>query len=188
MKIVDLTTLSKEIHFPISRAVYNEPPKRTWYQKILKFITYRRFDEIMENYILWVPCLKSYVFIPASLIYDKASVPKVLNGFFNTDGMLLLGSLPHDFGYRYKQLILVHPTTGELYLEDFSKSELDEIFGSLCAWESGFPRAAAFATGILSIAGFIGWNENRKKNRNLREDFPGVFAGGEPIKYDSICV
>ena len=131
MKILDTAGFTKEIHFPIARAVYKVPPKRTWYQKIVKFLVYRRWSEIMSDYVLWVPVLDSYIFIPTAFLSDGASVPKILNSLFNTNGMLLLGAWPHDFGYRYKCLILVDEITGELYTRSFTKTELDEIFESL---------------------------------------------------------
>jgi len=176
MRILDTAGFSKEIHFPISRAVYKVPPQRNWYQKIVKFLTYRRWDEVIIDYILWIPALNSYIFIPASFLSDGASVPKALNGLFSTNGMLLLGALPHDFGYRYKCLILVNEMTGELYTKSFTKSELDEVFESLCVWESGFKKASTLAKYTLTVAGFIGWNENRKANHVLNVDFPGLFA------------
>ena len=176
MRILDTSSFTKEIHFPIARAVYNVPPKRTWWQKIIKFLTYRRWSEIMKDYVLWVPVLESYILIPSSFLSDGASVPKILNSLFNTNGMLLLGAWPHDFGYRYKCLILVDEVTGELHVVSFTKAELDEIFKSLCAWESGFENAAEVARIGLFFGGFLGWNENRKANHILYDDFPGLFA------------
>jgi len=180
MKILDTVSFTKEIYFPISRAVYNKPPERTWYQKIVKFLTYKRWDEVMVDYILWIPVLDSYIFIPACFLSDGASVPKLLNGLFNSNGMLLLGALPHDFGYRYKSLILINEMTGELYVRPFTKTELDEIFESLCVWESGFKKASLIAKYTLTVFGFLGWNENRKANNILEEDFPGLFAEISP--------
>lgn len=176
MRIFDPETFSKEIHFPIERAVYKVAPKRNWYQKLFKFFTYRRWFEVMSDYIVWVPVLNSYILIPFGFLSDGASVPKILNSLFNTNGMLLLGAWPHDFGYRYMCLILIDEQTGEMQIKPFTKSELDAVFESLCAWESKFNRAAAVATFVLSIAGFIGWNENRRAGNILEEDFPGLFA------------
>lgn len=175
--IIDTEGFVKDIHFPITQAVYKKAPVRNWYQKIFKFFTYRRWFEIKKNYILWVPILNRYIFIPNGFLYDLASVPKLLNSIYNSNGMLLLGALPHDFGYRYQCLVLVDEITGELYFRSFNKKELDEVFESLCAWESEFYKASKVAKIGLSLAGFIGWKENRKKNCILREDFPELFSG-----------
>jgi len=176
MRILDTAEFSKDIHFPVTRAIYRVPPKRNWYQKLIKFLTYRRWFEVMEDYVLWMPTLESYAFIPAHFVCDNASVPKMLSCLFTSDGMLLLGGHIHDFGYRYKCLILVNEMTGELHIKSFAKGELDEIFESLCAWESGFKKASNIAKKTLSVAGYIGWRENRKANNNLYTDFPGLFA------------
>ncbi len=176
MKILDTSEFTKEIHFPTVQAIYKKPPKRTWYQKILKFLTYRRWFEVQNDYVLWIPLLDSYIFIPASFVFDGASVPKVLNGLFNTNGILLLGALPHDFGYRYNGLLRIAEETGSLYFKKFSKNELDRIFGNLCAWESEFPKASFVAEKTLSLFGFLGWKENRNANNILSDDFPSIFA------------
>ncbi len=176
MRILDTALFSKEIHFPIIRALYRSAPKRTWLQKIIRFFTYRRWYEFMFDYVLWVPSLDGYIFIPATFICDNASVPKLLSGLFNSDGMLLLGGYAHDFGYRYKCLLLVDEMTGELYRRPFAKFELDNIFEELCVMESKFPKASKVARITLGIAGHIGWLENRKANNILENDFPGLFV------------
>lgn len=174
--IIDMTNVTKEIHFPIARAIYKKPPKRKWYQKIFKFLVYRRWSEVMVNYILWVPLLNAFILIPKRFLSDGASVPKVLNSLFNTNGMLLLGAWPHDFGYRYECLLVLDSLTGEVKVVSFPKKELDTIFESLCAWESGFNNASKVAKAGLSVGGFVGWNENRKEGHILYEDFPELLA------------
>ncbi len=171
-----MTRLTQDIHFPVTRAVYKEAPKRNWFQKLWKFITYKRNYELREDYILWIPAKSLFLYIPAPFFYDNASVPKLLSSLFNPDGMLLLGALPHDFGYRYKHLIFINPFTGELYLEDYNKVELDHLFQYLCGYESKFEKASAVAGTGLSLFGFAGWNSNRKKDSRLYEDFPELFT------------
>lgn len=174
--IIDTSKLHKDIHFPITKAIYQRPSKRNWFQNILKFFTYRRWFQVMEDYIIWVPLLKAFVLIPATFKCDLASVPKLLNGIYNSNGILLLGSYPHDFGYRYQCLILVDEFTGELSKKIFSKKELDDILESLCSLESGFKKASWVAKFVLSFAGYIGWFENRKYNYILNDDFPELFT------------
>ena len=93
-----------------------------------------------------------------------------------------MGALPHDFGYRYECLILVNSMTGVITIKPFLKSELDNIFQNLCEWESGFKIASAIAKNTLSVAGFIGWEENRKGNHNIHLDFPMLFIP-EEVQY-----
>jgi len=175
MKHIDLSTLTKDIHFPITRAIYKKPPKRNWLQKIQKFVVYKRHYELMEDYCLYIPFLDKWLFIPAPFFYDNASVPKVLSGLYNADGMLLLGALPHDFGYRYECIIFIDNKNGGLIIHPYSKSELDSLFRYLCSYESGFTKSSAVAKFGLSIGGFVGWQSNRKKNHNLQKDFPDIY-------------
>ena len=176
MRIISIDSLRKDIHFPIVRAVYESSEKNSWFKQMRLFFTYRRKFEVMEDYILWVPLLNAYIFVPSAFIFDGASVPKMLNGLYSPTGMLLLGALPHDFGFRYQCLVLINPLTGELYTKTFTKKRLDLIFKHLCSLESNMLLASNGAKLGLSVFGFIGWNSNRKLNKNLRQDFPSLFA------------
>jgi len=175
MKKIDHDIIDDSIHVPVVQAVYTKPPERTWYQKVFKFLTYRRKFMVREDYVLWISSLGCYCFIPAGFQFDGASVPKFLNNLYNPSGMLLLGSIPHDFGFRYQGLILINSLTGTLSFSAFSKRKLDTIFEELCNWESGFSKASKIAKLGLTCFGWIGWNENRKKNCNLKKDFPELF-------------
>ena len=181
MKTIDLKELTEEIHFPITRALYKKPPKRNFFQRLWKFVTFKRNYEVMEDYLLYIPSLNKWLFIPAGFKYDNASVPKVLNGLYNADGMLLLGSLPHDFGYRYECLVFVNPLDLSLYIEPYTKEQLDHLFKYLCAYESEFPKASGIAGFGLQLFGFLGWKSNRKNYKSLPDDFPEIFIE-EPIR------
>lgn len=43
--------------------------------------------------------------IPAGFTFDGASVPKFLASFLSPVGVLLIGGLIHDYGYKYKTLL-----------------------------------------------------------------------------------
>jgi len=175
--------LSKKIHFPVVQAVYTPTPKRNWWSKLTNFIIYRRKFKVRKDYILWVPFLNEFIFVPSYFIYDGASVPKILNGIFNPTGMLLLGALPHDFGYRYQGLFFVDPNTREIRFSTFSKSQLDNIFKNLCVYESKMKIASSTATWALKLAGFLSWNKHRKNNNTPQKDFPQLFIPIEKADY-----
>jgi len=182
MKRIDLTQCKSDLHFPVTRAiptVIEENP----FTRIWNFATYRRKFKIQEDYVLWVPSIAKWIFIPAFFIFDGASVPKILNNLYSPTGMLLLGAAPHDFGYRYKGLLYVD-YLGNLEFKTHTKDELDEIFNNLCAYESGMPKASKVATYTLTAFGFLGWNENRKNECSLQEDFPEVFVPEEVDLYE----
>ena len=43
--------------------------------------------------------------IPAGFTFDGASIPKFLRSFFSPVGVLLMGGLVHDYGYKYATLL-----------------------------------------------------------------------------------
>jgi len=177
MKIVNIKDQSGDIHCPIMQAV---PTKieNNWFLEIFKFFMFRRKWKIREDYCLWVPELARWIFIPAYFIFDGASVPKLLNGIYSPTGMLLLGAVPHDFGYRYKGLFHIDHN-GKIYFVEYSKKQLDHIFEILNTYESGMAKASYLATKLLGVVGYLGWWGNRKKNKVLMEDFPEVFVPEE---------
>jgi len=175
MNTTNLEKLDKTFHFPITRAIPEPRKEVPLYKRLLKFGMYRRKFEIMEDYILWIPWEASYLFIPKGFIFDGASVPKILNGLYSPTGVLLGGAGPHDFGYRYKALLFVNVITGDLYIDNRTKAELDNTFQSLCERESGMVIASGAATLMLSICGFIGWRQNKKTRIDIQKDFPHLI-------------
>lgn len=173
MKRVDIKNLSSDLHFPITQAIPSVRDKN-FFKRIISFVTYRRKFQIMKDYCLWVPSIATWIFIPKGFIFDGASVPKILNNIYSPTGMLLLGAAPHDLGYRYKGLLQID-YKGYIFFVSYTKKELDEIFNSLCAYESEMKVASNIATFTLSIAGYLGWAENRRNNCILQDDFPEVY-------------
>lgn len=165
--------LSCDLHFPIIQAIPTIRNQPFW-KRVINFLTYRRKFQIMKDDCLWVPSLFIWIFLPKGFIFDGASVPKILNSIYNPTGMLLLGAAPHDFGYRYKGLLQID-AKGNVFFVSYTKKELDDIFNALCAYESEMKVASKTATFTLTIAGFLGWRENRKKNCILPVDFPEVY-------------
>jgi hypothetical protein len=173
MKTINLSLYSNKIHFPVTQALPTEI-STNFFKELWNFVTFRRKFKVREDYCLYIPSLDIWIFVPAYFIFDGASVPKILNGLYSPTGMLLLGALPHDFGYRYKGLF--HVISGRLKFVPYTKNELDSLFQTLCGYESGMTKASAVATFTLGVAGFLGWRENRKRNCNLRIDFPELFV------------
>jgi len=184
MKVIDLSLCSGDLHFPVVQALPTKIQKN-FFKRLFGFVTYRRSWKVREDYCLWVPSLSAWIFLPNQFVFDGASVPKLLGGLFSPTGMLLLGAAPHDFGYRYKGLFHVDHM-GCLKFVPYTKKQLDKIFKHLCSYESGMTKASSVATFTLGIAGFTGWNQNRKENRELTCDFPELFVpeetGNESIK------
>lgn len=161
------------LHFPIIQALPTDIEKNA-FKRFFKFLKYRRKFQITEDYCLWVPSINKWIFLPKGFEFDGASVPKILNSLYSPTGMLFLGAAPHDFGYRYKGLLHMGHK-GYLHFTSYTKKELDVIFRALCAYESNMKKASSVATLALSAFGFLGWNENRKANQKLMDDFPELY-------------
>ena len=99
----------------------------------------------------------------------------MLSLFYNSTGILLYGSFPHDFGYRYKGLFLIDINDYEVIFEDFTKSKLDNIFLEICSQENAMPIVSTIAKIALSLFGFIGWRSNRKKNYQPHIDYSKYY-------------
>jgi hypothetical protein len=178
MLTISKIDLTKDVHFPVMRALPSDPVSGI-FAHIRSFLMYRRKFQLIDPYILWCPFFEEFIYHPDNFIYDGASVPKILNGLYGPTGMLLYGAVSHDFGYRYNGLLTLNPDTFELTFKHCSKGDLDSMFGAMCKHESSLAIASYVAEKSLTVGGFVGWNENRKKDLNLIEDFPflkGLYA------------
>ena len=170
---IDKSQLTKNIHFPKTQAQPTQKVKGFW--RLLKsWATFKRFYLILENYIIWSEYLQAYVFIPAKFLTDLASVPKMFNSFFKSDGLLLMGAFPHDFGYKFQGLILVNSSM-TLYFKPFKRAEIDIIFEKFCAWESGLPKSAKLAKSTLTPTGWKPWDKYVKENNTVEKLFPELL-------------
>lgn len=170
---VDEKLLKKEPHFPAIRPLA-EKERLSTFGKLKSWFTYRRNFEILEDICFWCELLDRFIFLPQGFIVDGASVPKALSGTYSSTGVLFYGSFPHDFGYRYTGLFLVD-NNNELEFSHFSKGELDDIFLDLCTQENDMPKLSWLAKSTLTMFGFVGWNENRKKNKQVIDDYWYLF-------------
>jgi hypothetical protein len=175
MKKFDVALLSKKLHLPITRGII-ETKRLSFFKRVLRFFTFVRRFEIMKDYLLWYEDLKMYILLPASFIYDGASVPKILGTIYSSVGVLYVGSGPHDLGYRYGGLFLVDPESGEVSFKEMSKRELDLIFDNLCAEETGMRIASGLARNTLSFFGLFTWRSMRKKTNIPEKDFPSLYV------------
>jgi hypothetical protein len=181
--IVDLSTLNKDIHFPIIKFLPSRKSKNI-FERIWNFVFFRRECLVLEHYIFWCDYLKLWVLIPKGFIYDMASVPKLLNFIYKTTGLLLYGSISHDFGYRYNCLLHVNELTGHVYIKEYSKHKLDVIFEHLNTEESNLSVASFIARVALSIFAIPAWYFHRFENKGIIVDFYELFLN-EEIGYEN---
>ncbi len=105
--------------------------------------------------------------IPAGFQFDGASIPKFLRTFFSPVGVLLVGGLVHDYGYKYQTLLCKNKkdTMGII-----SQARADQIFRDININVNGFYVMNYLSYYSLRIGGFVAWNGHRKRNNKI----PGI--------------
>ena len=97
--------------------------------------------------------------IPAGFEFDGASVPKFLATFLSPVGVLLMGGLVHDYGYKYATLKKRDGSTIGYKDQKF----MDGIFRDICIEVNGFKVLNYLAYWSLRLAGFVAWNGHKKR-------------------------
>jgi hypothetical protein len=95
--------------------------------------------------------------IPAGFEFDGASVPKFLATFLSPVGVLLMGGLVHDYGYKYATLMRADGTT----IGYHDQKHMDGLFRDICIEVNGFRVLNYLAYWTLRLAGFVAWNGHK---------------------------
>ena len=101
--------------------------------------------------------------IPKGFKFDGASVPKFLAQFLSPVGVLLIGGLVHDYGYKYETLLLKN--NKDIGVK--SQKWMDETFRDINIEVNGFYLLNYLAYWALRLGGFIAWNKHRKVNAKI---------------------
>ena len=97
--------------------------------------------------------------IPTGFIFDGASVPKFLHAWLSPMGVLLVGGLIHDYGYKYQTLLCKGKKKS---IGTKTQKELDIIFRDVNIIQNGFRLINYLAYYGLKLGGFAAWNKHRK--------------------------
>tara|TARA_B100000963_G_scaffold307617_1_gene282707 strand:- start:6 stop:593 length:588 start_codon:yes stop_codon:yes gene_type:complete len=103
--------------------------------------------------------------IPAGFKFDGASVPKFLGQFLSPVGVLLIGGLIHDYGYKYQTLL--KNKHSKLTIGKKSQKWMDETFRDINIEVNGFYFLNYLAYWALRLGGFVAWNKHRKVNAKI---------------------
>ena len=103
--------------------------------------------------------------IPTGFIFDGASVPKFLHAWLSPMGVLLVGGLIHDYGYKYQTLLCKGKKKS---IGTKTQKELDIIFRDVNIIQNGFRLINYLAYYGLKLGGFAAWNKHRKVNANWK--------------------
>ena len=101
--------------------------------------------------------------IPKGFKFDGASVPKFLAQFLSPVGLLLIGGLIHDYGYKYETLLRKNKTTNGIR----SQKWMDKTFRDINIEVNGFYFLNYLAYWALRLGGWVAWNKHRKINAKV---------------------
>ena len=134
--------------------------KGFWGSLLLWFFGTRHWEVVKDfNY-----SLKGQNFIiPKGFKFDGASVPKFLAQFLSPVGVLLIGGLIHDYGYKYETLLLKNKKTIGIKTQKW----MDETFRDINIEVNGFYFLNYLAYWALRLGGFVAWNKHRKVNAKI---------------------
>lgn len=158
---------SLDIVMPEMRPVIIPTKGLNWFKRFFTHFQRRKW-EITEDYYLYIPWLEEIVFIPKGFIFDAASVPRIFWPIMNPTGILLLGSLFHDFGYRYNCLL---NGTGRIIHGNAGQAFFDKLMKDISIYVNDIHSMNTLAWAILKVAGIFTWRTRREQNANVVEDF-----------------
>ena len=99
--------------------------------------------------------------IPKGFKFDGASVPKFLRSWLSPMGVLLIGGLVHDYGYKYETLLLKGRKSSNGV---HNQKWMDITFRDINIEVNGFRTINYLAYWALRSGGFAAWNGHRKVN------------------------
>ena len=102
--------------------------------------------------------------IPKGFQFDGASIPKFLRTFFSPVGVLLVGGLVHDYGYKYATLLKKNKKE-TIGIKD--QKWMDKLFRNINIEVNGFYTMNYLAYWSLRLGGWFAWNGHRKRNSKI---------------------
>ncbi len=154
-----------------------------WWQRFYKWRTTRRQWRLLEDWIFWSNKLQTFVKIPKGLVFDGASVPKIFHSIINSTDGVFFGALPHDFIYRFAQLLVcpenVRGECDGLWVihQDVSRSTADSMLYDLPNQIEGRKIPNGIAYGIIRPFGGMAWKKNRVRGWKLKTAYPSPDNG-----------
>jgi len=121
------------------------------------WLTVTRKWELTKDFIYKID-RRLYV-IPKGFIFDGASVPKFFRSWLSPMGVLLIGGLVHDYGYKYETLLYTN-LKNTVGVKD--QKWMDETFRDININVNGFFAMNYLAYYALRLGGFLAWKKHRK--------------------------
>jgi len=130
-----------------------------FWKGIYIWLTVTRKWELTKDFIYKID--KRLYVIPQGFVFDGASVPKFFRSWLSPMGVLLIGGLVHDYGYKYQTLLYqnMKNTVGVK-----NQKWMDETFRDINIQVNGFFVMNYLAYYALRLGGFLAWNGHRKRD------------------------
>ena len=136
-----------------------------FWKGIWMWIATSRKWEITED---WVYQIGEFAYvIPKGFVFDGASVPKFFRSWLSPMGVLLMGGLIHDYGYKYQTLLYASKNSGNGI---GTQKSMDETFRDVNISVNGFFVLNYLAYYGLRLGGFLAWKKHRKANCDWKAD------------------
>ena len=148
---------------PHMKPIPIETKDKGFWKAIFMWLLGVRQWEIVEDFYFTLNG-EEYI-IPKGFQFDGASVPKFLAMWLSPTGVLLMGGLAHDYGYKYATL---RKADGQ-YIGLKTQSYMDKLFRDICIEVNGFKVLNYLAYWALVIAGFVAWNGHKKRGTHIAE-------------------
>ena len=149
---------------PHMKPITIETKNKGFWKGIAMWLLSTRRWEICDNF--YYKLEGGTYMIPAGFQFDGASVPKFLAMWLSPTGVLLMGGLIHDYGYKYGTLM----TTDYKNIGPKSQADMDKLFRDICIEVNGFKFLNYLAYWALAAVGFLAWNKHKKNGTHLEED------------------
>jgi len=164
----------QKIDMPVVQPIQYDTKKYNIFKRFIRWVVYTRQWRVMEDYYFVLPDGVK-IKIPKFFEFDGASIPKPLRGLLSPVGVLFIAGLFHDFSFRYNMLIGVKIGDNDIeeeyeYKKGAGKVYWNNLFKKVADQTNGLRYINAIATFMLSIFGFMAWNEHRRKIPKLSLD------------------
>jgi hypothetical protein len=120
-----------------------------------------------HDYTLYLPWLNTTILIPKGFIFDGASVPRVFWPILDPVGILLIGSIFHDFGYVYGFLL---DEQHNKVFNNASRAFVDRQIRDINTYINGTFILNEIAWVVLRLFGGFVWAKYRKCERDVFKD------------------
>ena len=121
--------------------------------------------EITEDWTYSLGDTQHFV-IPKGFVFDGASVPKYFRSYLSPMGVLLIGGLVHDYGYKHQTLLMAGKKKA---LSNKSQKWMDQTFRDINIDQNGFKIINWIAYLALRGGGWLAWRKHRKNNIHWKD-------------------